>query len=130
MEEADYLADKIVVIDNGQVIAEGTADSLKKRVGSDRLEIAIASKSGFEKAQELIDGGAQQIDEERQVISIGAKGGVKDLTHILNRLQDAHIEVESVSLHRPTLDDVFLSLTGHKTQEEKSNEQHKKKEKK
>lgn len=115
MEEADYLADKIVVIDDGKVIAEGTADQLKKKVGSDRLEITIAHKSSFEKARQIIDGGAQEIDKERQVISIAAKKGIGNLTEVLHKLEEAKIRIESVSLHRPTLDDVFLRLTGHKT---------------
>jgi ABC-2 type transport system ATP-binding protein len=82
MEEADQLADEIVVIDGGKVIAEGTPDELKAQVGSDRLEVAT-------------------------------KSGVGDLKQILQKLEAAKIEVESVELRRPTLDDVFLTLTGH-----------------
>lgn len=127
MEEADYLADKIVVIDNGRVIAEGTSDNLKNKVGSDRLEIVIATKAGFEKAAKLIDGEAQQLDEERRIIDIAMKGGVKKLTEILKQLELAKVEVESVSLHRPTLDDVFLTLTGRKTATSDPEEQNTKK---
>lgn len=115
MEEADFLADRIVVIDNGKVIAEGTAAELKKRVGSDRLEITIGSGTNFEKAKKAIDGDALQIDEERRAISLAAQGGVSELKTILQKLEDAKITVESVSMHSPTLDDVFLTLTGHKT---------------
>jgi ABC-2 type transport system ATP-binding protein len=130
MEEADQLADKIVVIDGGKVIAEGTSDSLKKLVGSDRLEIVIASAKDFEKAQKVIDGKAQEVDSERRVISIATKGGVNELRQILQRLEDAGIKVESVSLHRPTLDDVFLTLTGRKTAQEEPDDKQNKKEKK
>jgi ABC-2 type transport system ATP-binding protein len=130
MEEADQLADKIVVIDNGKVIAEGTASELKKRVGSDRLEIAIGSGSSFDKAKKIIDGGALQIDDERRTISLATKGGVADLKQILEQLDNARIQVESISLHSPTLDDVFLTLTGRKTVHEELDAQQGKKEKK
>jgi ABC-2 type transport system ATP-binding protein len=113
MEEADQLADRIVVIDNGKVIAEGTADTLKNQVGSDRLEVVIDKASDFEAAQKVIDGEALQTNPERRTISIATRGGVKELRQVLQRLEEAQIEVGSVSLHRPTLDDVFLTLTGH-----------------
>lgn len=112
MEEADQLADHIIVIDKGKVIAEGTPDQLKAKVGTDRLEVIIAKESNFEKAKKAIGGKATHFDEKRKAISIPTKGGVKELKQILDRLEKAKIEVESLSLHRPTLDDVFLSLTG------------------
>jgi ABC-2 type transport system ATP-binding protein len=119
MEEADQLADEIVVIDGGKVIAEGTPDELKAQVGSDRLEIMISKKSSFEKAKNAIDSESLQADADRRVLSIAAKGGVKDLKQVLQKLEAAEVEVESVELRRPTLDDVFLTLTGHvATQEE------------
>jgi ABC-2 type transport system ATP-binding protein len=118
MDEADHLADNIVVIDNGKVIAEGTSDTLKKRVGSDRLEFIIEEKSNFDLAKKVIDGRSAKIDQENRIISISAKGGLKDLRIILEKLEKAKIEVESVSLHRPTLDDVFLTLTGHSASKE------------
>ncbi len=127
MEEADYLADRIVVIDNGKVIAEGTSDSLKNKVGSDRVELTIDNLQDFEKAQRIITSRTKQVDEDRQTISVATKGGVGDLRKVLQDLEDAKIKVESVSLHRPTLDDVFLTLTGRKTEQQS---QSKKKEKK
>lgn len=113
MEEADQLADHIVVIDNGKVIAEGDATSLKAKVGSDHLDLTISKKSSMADAQKAVKGEKVQIDEEGRVLSIASKGGVKKLQQVLNRLEDANIIVDSVSLRRPTLDDVFLSLTGH-----------------
>lgn len=113
MEEADQLADNIIVIDNGKVIAEGTSNILKSKVGSDRLELTIAKKSSFEKAQKIIDGKSLQVDAENRVLSIATKNGVSELRQVLLKLEDAKIQVESVNLRRPTLDDVFLSLTGH-----------------
>ena len=87
-------------------------------MGSDRLEITIAKKSDFEKALKVIDGEAMQIDPERRILSIATRGGVKELKQVLQHLEDKHVEVESVSLHRPTLDDVFLRLTGHTASKE------------
>ena len=113
MDEADYLADKIVVIDDGKVIAEGTSDSLKSKVGSDRLELTISKKSDFEKAKQLIGDKTQQTDEDQRTISIASKGGAKKAKQLLQQLEDAKVEVETISMHRPTLDDVFMSLTGH-----------------
>lgn len=118
MDEADQLADNIVVIDDGKVIAEGTADTLKAKVGSDRLEIIISPKSSLEKAEQIIDGKDLQIDPDRRAISLPSKDGTATFRRVMQRLEDAGIEVESFSLHRPTLDDVFLTLTGHKATEE------------
>ncbi len=117
MDEADHLADYIAVLDGGKVIAEGTADQLKAKVGSDRLEVTIGRKSSLEKAGQAVDSGVQ-IDPERRTLSIASKGGISTLKDILQRLEKAKIEVDSVSLHRPTLDDVFLSLTGHAASKE------------
>jgi ABC-2 type transport system ATP-binding protein len=113
MEEADQLADEIVVIDGGKVIAEGTPDSLKAKVGSDRLELTISRGSSFKKAEEVIDGDNLQAEEDRRVLSVATRGGVAELKKLLKKLDDANIEVESIELRRPTLDDVFLTLTGH-----------------
>lgn len=113
MEEADQLADRIVIIEKGKVIAEGTSDQLKSRVGNDRLEVIISSKSDFNAAKKAIDGELLVADAKRRTLSVSTKGGVKELRHVLDRLDRAGIEVENVSLHKPTLDDVFLALTGH-----------------
>lgn len=113
MDEADNLADNIVVIDGGKVIAEGTADQLKAKVGSDRLEITIGKKSNFDKAVDIIDGKSLQVDTGRRAVSFASKGGVRKLRETLENLDSAKIEVETISLHRPTLDDVFMTLTGH-----------------
>jgi len=122
MEEADYLADNIVVIDGGKVIAEGTPDSLKAKIGSDRLEIIVAKGSSLQKAKDAIGGKDAQVDEERRTISIATKAGVGTLKKALQQLEDAKISIENISLHRPTLDDVFLTLTGHAATQEESAE--------
>lgn len=115
MDEADHLANDIVVIDNGKVIAEGTPSQLKAKVGSDRLELTISPKSNFKKAQSVITSKDLQADAERRVLSLATKGGVDELKQVLQVLQEAGIGVDSVELRRPTLDDVFLTLTGHGT---------------
>lgn len=118
MDEADQLADQIIVIDNGKVIAEGTADELKSRVGSDRVELKLAKGSDMEKARLLMDGETLHTDPDRRIISVTTQGGVSRLKEILLIFESGQIEVENVSLNRPTLDDVFLALTGHAATEE------------
>ncbi len=115
MEEADNLADNIIVIDGGKVIAEGTADQLKAKVAADRVEVTIASKSNFEKAKDALKSKSMQADPDNRTISVTSKGGVSTLKKTLADLEAAGIQVDNVSLHRPTLDDVFLTLTGHTT---------------
>lgn len=118
LEEADNLADKIVVLDEGIVIAQGTADSLKQKVGNERIELTIQNEIDFEKAQKAIGEKSSKSDIKRKTISIATKGGVVHLKKILDRLEKAKVTVEGLSLHKPTLDDVFLTLTGHQAQKE------------
>lgn len=115
MEEADHLADNIVVIDGGKVIAEGDASSLKAKVGADHLDFTVGKKSTLEQAQIALKGEKLSLDPENNIVSIATKGGVKKLKALLQKLEEAGVQVENVSLRRPTLDDVFLSLTGHGT---------------
>ncbi|HTE22172.1 MAG TPA: ATP-binding cassette domain-containing protein [Candidatus Limnocylindria bacterium] len=115
LEEADLLADKIVVIDGGKVIAEGTADQLKQKVGNERLELTISEKSNFSKAKQIVDGEALQVDEDQRKLSIANNGGATQVKNLLIELEKAKITVETLALHKPTLDDVFLTLTGKQT---------------
>ncbi len=112
MEEADRLAEDIVVIDKGTVISQGTPDELKARVGTERIELIIAVGSDFVAAQRAICADGDHADHHKRTISVATKGGVGELKDILDRLTRAGVEVETLSLHRPTLDDVFLTLTG------------------
>jgi ABC-2 type transport system ATP-binding protein len=122
MDEADHLADRIIVINNGKIIAEGTSDQLKQRIGSERLEIAVGTGSNFEKAKKVIeDDNSLRSDDKMRTLSLVTEGGVNQLKQVLSRLDEASIEVENISFRSPTLDDVFLTLTGHtcNNQEEK-----------
>lgn len=121
MDEADYLADWIVVIDEGKVVAEGDANSLKARVGSDHVDLTISRNSNFTLAQQAVKVQQLQANAEQRTLTLAANNGVSTLRHILQLLEDAQVEVESVSMRRPTLDDVFLQLTdngAHKVTEE------------
>lgn len=113
LEEADLLADRIAVIDGGKVIAEGTADELKQRVGKERIELTFASAADFTKALSVVTGDSVQSDEERRVISVANDTGISKLKSLLEKLDSGKIKVDGLSLHKPTLDDVFLRLTGH-----------------
>jgi len=117
MDEADHLADRIVVINGGKIIAEGTSDELKQRVGSERLEITVAKESNFEKAKKVVEEDSLHSDSKMRTLSLVTKGGMHQLKQVLSRLDEAGIEVENVSFRSPTLDDVFLILTGHTSEQ-------------
>ena len=118
LEEADQLADKIAVIDGGTVIAQGTADELKQKVGKERLELSLSDVKDLKKAASIIDGEAIRTDEEKRSVSVAIDGGARHVRELLDSLDRAGINVESLSLHKPTLDDVFLTLTGKQATKE------------
>jgi ABC-2 type transport system ATP-binding protein len=119
LEEADQLADEIVVIDRGHVIAKGTSDSLKKDVGGERLEISVPIEQLGEvrRIVERITHSSASEDVGVHKISVAAPGGTATLIETLRELDTAGIHPLDIALKRPSLDDVFLALTGHIAEE-------------
>ena len=118
MEEAEHLASSIVVLDAGRVVASGTADELKDRMGGNVLEIHVAHQADLEKAASLVaDLGtaAPRLDSEQNKLSMPVKGGPRELIAAGRALDDVGMALEDLGIRRPSLDDVFLALTGHAT---------------
>jgi ABC-2 type transport system ATP-binding protein len=117
LDEAERLADDIVVIDHGTVIAKGTADELKGQTGGDRLEVTVARADDLDRTAELLQDrcavtGGERVDREARTVTIAASDTHKIVPGVVRLLDDADIEVVDVVVRRPTLDDVFLQLTG------------------
>jgi ABC-2 type transport system ATP-binding protein len=123
LEEADQLAEEIVVIDHGKVIAQGSSDTLKDQVGGDRLEVVIEDPAQMDAAAQALrtvaTGEVTVNREDRRVIA-PVVGGSLTLVDAVRALDNAHIAIADVALRRPTLDDVFLTLTGHTAEEEQA----------
>jgi len=120
LEEADQLANHIVVLDHGNVIAKGTSNELKAQVGGDRIEIVVESASDVAKAASLIQefGSAPATTEEVvKTVLLPVAGGSTAIVNIVRKLDENNIAIADIALRRPTLDDVFLSLTGHATED-------------
>ncbi len=122
LDEADELADEIVVIDHGLVIAAGTAEELKSRVGGDVLEFTVPDRSRISDAVTAIaqvGEGEPHADKETGVVSVGVGGRGSDaLVDAVRSLDGAGVRTKGLALRRPSLDDVFLALTGHAADEE------------
>jgi ABC-2 type transport system ATP-binding protein len=117
LEEADELADTIAVVDRGRIIARGTADELKSSVGGERIEVVVHDRVAIQQARDVLTrdgvGGDTTLDEHTRKLTVPAGGGAGTLVQVVRDLDEAGIKIDDIGLRRPTLDDVFLSLTGH-----------------
>ena len=116
LEEADELAHTIAVVDHGRIIARGTSDELKAEVGGERIEVVVHNRSEISRAVQVLSAagdGDHAIDEHVRKITVPARGGAQRLVQVVRDLDDAQIAIDDIALRRPTLDDVFLTLTGH-----------------
>jgi ABC-2 type transport system ATP-binding protein len=115
LEEADRLANRVAVIDRGNMIAEGTPDALKRRVGGDVLEVRPTRSADLERLVGLLDGigsGQPVVDVRDQRVTLPTAGHVETLLTAARRIEDAGVAVADIAVRRPSLDDVFLNLTG------------------
>ncbi|WP_423817264.1 ATP-binding cassette domain-containing protein [Saccharomonospora viridis] len=118
LEEADRLADSIVVIDKGMVIARGTAEELKSRIGGERLELVLDDIDDVTSAVQVLEEvgiSEPTVEEPIRKVTVFVDTGAKALVEALRKLDAQHIAIQDVALRRPTLDDVFLALTGRAT---------------
>ena len=116
LEEADELANTIAVVDHGKIIARGTADELKSQVGGERIEVVVHERADTERAVGLIRPfgvGDAVIDAHTRKLTLPSTGGAQSLVQVVGALTEAGIVIDDIGVRRPTLDDVFLSLTGH-----------------
>jgi ABC-2 type transport system ATP-binding protein len=120
LEEADELADRIALLDNGRLVAEGTPEQLKRRIPGGHIRLQFAHPDELEAAAAAL--GEAVRDDEALALNIQSDGSVKSLRALLDRLDRESVEVESLSVHTPDLDDVFLTLTGQPTTESKEKE--------
>src|SRR6202011_1015260 len=115
LEEADQLADRIAVLDQGHLVAKGTPEELKRQVPGSYVRLRFSDVVALDAAARILNGSAA--DEAALTLRVPSDGGVKSLRDLLNRLDEHSIDVEEFSVHTPDLDDVFLALTGHASTE-------------
>jgi ABC-2 type transport system ATP-binding protein len=118
LEEADELADRIALLDQGRVIAEGTAEELKRRIPGGHVRLRFADPQGLEAAMRVL--GQTSRDNDALALRVPSDGSLRSLKTLIGRLDDQAIEVDELSVHTPDLDDVFLALTGNPSNEKVS----------
>ncbi|MFD8954106.1 ATP-binding cassette domain-containing protein [Streptomyces xanthophaeus] len=124
LEEADHLAHDICVVDHGKVIARGTSDQLKARTGGERVEVVVHERDHIATAREVLAGfgkGETTFEEHTRKLTVPVAGGAKLLAEVIRELDGRGIEIDDIGLRRPTLDDVFISLTGHAAERAEEN---------
>jgi ABC-2 type transport system ATP-binding protein len=117
LDEADELADRVAVLDGGRLVAEGTPDELKRRVPGGHLRLGFTDTAALRRAAGVL--GESTSDDETLTLHVPTDGGVTSLHQVLNVLTSEAVPVDSLTVHTPDLDDVFFSLTGHRTEPEK-----------
>jgi ABC-2 type transport system ATP-binding protein len=118
LDEADHLADRIAVLDQGRIVAEGRPEQLKRRIPGGHIQLQFASPGDLESAAEAL--GAASRDDEALTLQVPSDGSLRSLRALLDRLDYAGIDVGSLSIHTPDLDDVFFALTGHPSTEKEA----------
>ncbi|MFF9069153.1 ATP-binding cassette domain-containing protein [Streptomyces sp. NPDC014891] len=126
LEEADHLAHDICVVDHGRVIARGTSDQLKAQTGGERIEVVVHTAGMIGDARQVLarhgigDAGRGEVsvEEHTRKLTVPVAGGAKLLAEVIRELDAAGVEIDDIGLRRPTLDDVFISLTGHAAERE------------
>ncbi|MFJ3092346.1 ATP-binding cassette domain-containing protein [Streptomyces hydrogenans] len=130
LEEADHLAHDIAVVDHGKVIARGTSDQLKARTGGERVEVVVHERDAIAPARGILarygPGGRGlddvSVEDHTRKLTVPVTGGAKLLAEVIRDLDAVGIEIDDIGLRRPTLDDVFISLTGHAAERERDEE--------
>jgi ABC-2 type transport system ATP-binding protein len=117
LDEADRLADRIAVLDQGRLVAQGTPGELKRQIPGSHVRLRFAGDFELDTAMRLLPGSTRD-DEDDLILRVPGDGGVKSVRDLLNQLDAHSVEVEDFSVHTPDLDDVFLALTGHASTEE------------
>jgi ABC-2 type transport system ATP-binding protein len=116
LEEADELADRIALLDQGRLVAEGTADELKRRIPGGHIRLQFSDADGLDAAARTL--GEAVRDDDALTLQVPSDGSVESLRALIDRLDDARVKVDGLTVHTPDLDDVFLALTGQPKKEE------------